>query len=242
MDNSIYVTLSGQLTLFHDMEATANNVANAETAGYDADHILFNSYVTQDVNQGNRNPMAFATEASTYRDITNGPMKVTGRDLDVAIQGEGYFEVETPLGIRYTRAGNFQIGADGTLVSAEGYPVLDNSGQHILLPDDTDKIDIGAAGNLKVNGEDFGSLGIVRFDHPQLLERMGNRLFKSDAQPSPADSANILQGTLEGSNVQPILEMTHMVDLSHQVANTAQLISVVYDLETKTADAWAQQL
>lgn len=241
MDNSIYVTLSGQLALFRNMETTANNVANAETTGYNSEHILFNSYVAQDVNQGDRNPMAMATEAATYRDTKSGPMKTTGRSLDVAIQGDGYFEVQTPLGVRYTRAGNFQISADGTLVNADGYPVLDNSAQPILLPDNTTKIEIGSLGNLKINGEDYGNIGVVQFDNPQLLERAGNQIYKSDVVPQPAESAQVLQGTLEGSNVQPVLELTHMIDLSHRTTDTAQFISVVYDLERKTADAWAQQ-
>src|SRR4051812_9350277 len=107
MDNNIYIMLSRQMTLFRDMDVTANNIANTNTTGYSAEHILFSSYLTKDVNRGDRNSMAFAHDVSTYRDTESGPMKVTGNDLDMAIQGDGYFTVETPLGTRYTRAGNF---------------------------------------------------------------------------------------------------------------------------------------
>lgn len=241
MDNSIYVTLSRQLALFRDMDVTANNIANTNTTGYNAEHVLFTSYMTKDANQGDINPMSLDYDISTYRNTEEGAMKATGNDLDVAIQGNGYFTVETPLGIRYTRAGNFKIAPDGTLETVEGYPVMDNSGQHIVFDESTRTIQIGEAGNLKVNGADFGNLGIAQFDNPQLLERLDGRLYKSNITPQPAQNARVMQGMLESANVQPVQELTHMVNLQHAVTDTAQFISIVYDLERKAADAWAQQ-
>jgi flagellar basal-body rod protein FlgF len=241
MDNSAYIALSRQLTLFRDMDVTANNIANANTTGYDAEHIVFNSYLTRDVNQGDRNPMAFAHDISTYRNLETGPIKATGNQLDIAIQGNGYFAVRTPMGTRYTRAGNFQIGPDGTLVTTDGYPVLNTDNQIIVMPDNTDSIKIGEAGNVKVNGEDFGSIAVVKFANPQLLERLSGKLFKSDIPPQPADAARLTQGMLESSNVQPVAELTHMMTLSHTVTDTAQFVAIIYDLERKTAEGWVQQ-
>ena len=241
MDNSVYVALSRQLSLFRDMDVTANNIANANTTGYGSEHIMFNSYVTKDTNQGDRNPMAFANDISTYRNTTNGELKATGNDLDVAIQGNGYFMVQTPLGIRYTRSGNFQIDGNGTITTTEGYPVLDTSGQNITVPDNTTNIKIGEGGNIKVNGDDFGSLGIVQFDNPQLLERLSGKLYKSAIAGQPAQDARVAQGMLESSNVQPVLELTHMMNLTHAVTDSAQFIAIIYDLERKASNAWAQQ-
>jgi len=241
MDNSIYVALSRELALFRDMDATANNVANANTTGYDADHILFGSYVTKDINEGNKSAMSFDNDIKTYRNTETGSMQVTGNDLDVAIQGNGYFVVQTPLGLRYTRAGNFSIGPDGSMMTAEGYRVMDNANQPIVFDDSTRTIQIGEAGNVKVNGEDFANLNIAQFDNPQLLERLNARLFKSDVPPQPAQDFRVLQGTLESSNVQPVLELTHMVNVSRSLDSTAQFIAAIYDLERKAADAWAQQ-
>jgi flagellar basal-body rod protein FlgF len=240
MDNSIYITLSRQLALFRDMEATANNIANANTTGFNSEHILFDSFLAKDINQGNRNDMAFAHDVTSYRNTSTGPMSITGNDLDVAIQGDGYFQVETPLGTRYTRAGNFRIGGDGTLITADGYPVLDASGQQIVFPDTIGEIQIGEAGNLKADGEDFATLSIVSFENPQLLERAGNTLYKSEVVPQQAIGARVLQGTLEGANVQPVLELTHMIDVSRSVENTSQFISAMYDLERKASNAWAK--
>lgn len=241
MDNGIYITLSHQIATFRDMDVTANNIANINTTGFNGEHTLFHSYVMKDINQGDRNPMALAYNPRTYRNTDEGGMKVTNNQLDVAISGSGYFQVETPLGIRYTRDGVFQIGADGTLVSDQGYPLLDNSGQHIVLPEDTVTVEIGSAGNMKVNGQDFSTIGVVDFANPQLMERLNGQLFKSDVPPQQATDYRVLQGTLENSNVQPIMELTHMISLSRSVDSTAKFIEVMYDLERKSANTWAQQ-
>jgi flagellar basal-body rod protein FlgF len=241
MDNSIYITLSRQLALFRDMEVTANNIANSNTTAFNSEHLLFNSYITKDINQKNHNPMAFAYDISTYRNTGVGAMRATGNQLDVAIQGDGYFTVATSLGTRYTRAGNFQMDANGLLTTSEGYPVLDNNGQRITMPEGTREVKIGSAGNLSVDGEDIGLIGIVKFENPQLLERLSGTLFKSEVTPTPADNPNVAQGVLETANVQPVVQLTHMIDVSRSVSSTAKFIETMYDLQRKAANTWAQQ-
>lgn len=241
MDNGIYIALGRQTALLRDMEVTAGNIANANTTGYTAERISFASYLAKDINQGESNKMAFGYDVASWRDTADGPMSATGNALDVAVQGNGYFIVETPLGERYTRAGNFQVDSNGTLITADGYPVLDNSGQNIIFPDDTISIEIGGIGNIKVNGEDFATLGIVEFENEQMLERLDGRLFKSELPGSPAENARVFQGTLEGANVRPVAEMTHMMKVSRAAASTAKLIETIYDLQRKTAEAWSRQ-
>ena len=240
MDNGVYVTLSRELSLFNDMDVGANNIANANTTGYNAEHMLFNTYLAKDINQGQRNPLNFAYNASSYRNNENGSLVVTGNDFDVAIQGTGYFTLDTPLGPRYTRSGNFKIDAAGNLISTDGYPVLDSSGQHIALPENVTKVEIGESGNLRVNGEDFGAIGVVQFDNPQLLERLNGTMFKSNITPKPAENFRVVQKALENSNVQPVKELTHMMTLTHSVADTDKLIEIIYDLERKTSTTWSQ--
>jgi len=241
MDNSVYVSLSRQLMLFRDMDVTANNIANANTTGYSAEHILFNSYLTNDNNDGDINKVAYASDVSTYRNTETGGLRATGNDLDVAIQGNGFFVVQTPLGKRYTRSGNFQIDGSGTLTTSEGYPVLDSSNSNIVLPDNTTNVEIGSVGNIKVNGNDFGTLGVVQFENPQFLERLSGKLFKSDVDGQTASNFSIAQGMLESSNVQPVSELTHMMTLTHAVTDTAQFIAIVNDLQRKASNAWAAQ-
>ncbi len=241
MDNSVYITLSRQLALFRDMDVTANNIANTNTTGYSGEHLLFNSYLTKDVNQKNRNDMAFAYDISSYHDFENAPIKATGNPLDLAIASDGFFAVETPLGTRYTRAGNFQLDGAGTLVTATGNPVLSDGGQHITFNPDAKDITIGQAGNISVNGQEFATIGIYKFDNPQLLERLDGAMFKSEITPETLADAKLVQGALSGANVKPVIELTHMIDVSRQVANTAKMIETMYDLQRKSANAWAQQ-
>lgn len=238
MDNGIYTILSRQLGLFRDMEVTANNIANATTTGYSAEHMLFRSYLVKD-RQGRKTE--FTQDISTYRDTGGGSLRVTGNPLDVALKGNGYFMVETPLGERYTRAGSFQVDGAGVLITAEGYPVLDTAGQRIVFEEDDIEIVIGEIGNIKVDGEERGILGIVEFENEQLLERTSSSLYKSDAEPAAAQNARLMHGVLEDSNVQPVVEMTHMIDVSRAVSSTARTIEVMYELQRKASNTFARQ-
>jgi flagellar basal-body rod protein FlgF len=241
MDNSVYITLSRQLALFRDMAVTANNIANANTTGYASENMLFNSYLTKDVNQKNRNDMAFAYDISTYKNFDNGPIHATGNPLDLAIASEGFFAVETPLGVRYTRAGNFQLDGSGTLVTAEGNPVLGNNGQHITFTPEAQDIKIGEAGNISVDGAEFATIDVYKFENPQLLERTEGAMFKSEITPEILVNAKVMQGALSGSNVKSVLSLTHMIDVSRSVSSTAKMIETLYDLQRKSANTWAQQ-
>lgn len=241
MDNGLYISLSRQLALSRDLEVTTNNVANINTTGYNATHAVFDSYLSKDVNQRVENPMSFATGVATYRDTRVGSLQSTGNQLDVAIKGSGYFAVETPLGTRYTRAGNFQIAGDGTLTNASGNPVLDPSNQRIIFPDNVQTVEIGSAGNVKVNGEDFGAIGVHQFDNEQLLESLGNGLYKADATPRAAVNTVVAQGVLESSNVQPVIELTRMIGINRSFGQVTSYIASIYELQRKAANTWAQQ-
>lgn len=241
MDNGIYITLSRQLAMFRDMAITANNIANANTTGYNSEHILFTSFLKKDVNRKETNPMQFDYDISSYRITQTGPVKSTGNPLDLAITGEGYFAVETPLGTRYTKAGNFQLDELGTLITASGYPVLNNNGQRIIFPEETQEITVGSAGNIAVNGSEFDSIGIHAFANEQSLEQTGAGLFVSEVNPEPAENVRVLQGALEGANVQPVQEMTRLIDISRSTSNTAKLIETMYDLQRKASNVWTKQ-
>lgn len=238
MDNSAYITLSRQTTLFRDLEVTANNLANVNTTGYQSSHMTFNAYLTK---AGKNDKMAFANDISTYRRTENGAMQITGNPLDVALQGEGYFVVQTPLGLRYTRAGNFQLDAGGSLITPEGYAVLDDGNQPITLPEDARELRIGENGSIIINGAEFGTIGVKRFENELLLENVGSRLLKTDAPPLPAENTRMAQGMLESSNVVAVAEMTHMIDLSRSITSTTKMMEALYDMHRRTQDAWVKQ-
>lgn len=244
MDNSIYVALSRQLAVFRDMDMTANNLANVNTPGFHAERMIFTDYL---VDEGKRTTkLAFTQDIASYRDTTNGPMKTTGGALDVAIQGPGFFVVETGKGERFTRAGNFTIGSDGTLMTVGGHPVLGNGGQRIEFQDTDREIMIGENGVISAKNpqggiEARGELALVEFDDPQELLREGSQYFTSQQQPEVAARSRVLQGVIENSNVSPIEELVKVTRLSRSTSSSAKFIEVMYDLERKTANAYARR-
>jgi flagellar basal-body rod protein FlgF len=239
MDNSIYITLSRQMTLFRDMEVTANNLANVNTTGYQGEKLLFEDYLVPDGEKMNRK-MAFARDPISYRDTREGNMKTTGNTFDLAISGPGYFTVETPLGNRYTKAGNFTLNGQGTLVTMEGNPVLSPDGGIITLPDNVSEVTINGAGEITGNGEELGVIGVVEFDNEQELERVGSAMYKSTQDPAEAVQSNIMQGVLETSNVQGVTELVRVMQVSRSVSSTAKFVEVMYDLQRKTSSTYGR--
>lgn len=243
MDNSIYVALSRQMTAFRDMDVTANNLANVNTVGFQSENILFTDYL---VNEGRSNgKLAFVQDISSWRDTTDGRVQVTSNPLDLAITGKGYFMIETGDGIRYTRAGNFTLGADGTLMTAQGYPVLNDGGQRIGFDDNVKQIKIGENGVISTTNaqgaiEEAGNLALVEFDDPQQMLRVGDQLFKTDQQAIPAVASAVTQGALEMSNVNPVRELIETTKLSRSTSSVSKFIEVMYDLERKTSNAYAR--
>lgn len=243
MDNSIYVALSKQMTSFRDMEVTANNLANVNTVGYQSEQIMFTDYL---VPEGRKNgKLAFVQDISSWRDTTSGRLQQTGNPLDVAITGQGYFMVQTGDGNRYTRAGNFTLGADGTLMTHQGYPVLNDGGQRIGFDDNVKQIKIGENGVISTTNaqgaiEEAGSLALVEFNDPQQMLRVGDQLFKTDQKANPAQASAVTQGALEMSNVNPISELIETTKLSRSTSSVSKFVEVMYDLERKTSNAYAR--
>lgn len=235
MDNSIYIAVSRQSGLFRDMEVSANNLANINTTGYNAQKLLFSEYLVRDGSVKD----AYANDPSTYRDTTNGPVKMTGNPFDLAIAGPGYFQVETPLGRRYTKSGNFQVDANGTLMTPTGYPVLGADGGQITIPDDARSVEINSIGQVIVDGAEAGQVGIVEFANEQELKRLGNNLFSSEQAALPAASARVMQGALEGSNVNAVTELVRVMQLSRSVDSSAKFIESAYDLQRKTSKTYS---
>lgn len=243
MDNGIYIVMSRQTALFRDMAATSNNLANANTTGYQAERLSFEQYLQKDNNLGSHNKMAFANDARSFRDTREGNLRHTGNPLDVAVSGDGYFMIETPNGVRYSRAGAFSLDGEGRLINADGYSVLDNAQQPIEFPPEANEIVIGKAGNISVNGEDFGTIGVARVQNPQTLVQQSGGLYKTDGEVEilGEDDITMAQGMLENSNVQPVVELTHMIEVSRAVGSIAKYMEAMYELQRKTVSTYTQQ-
>jgi len=214
MSNGIWSAVSGVVAQSTALDANANNLANASTAGFKADTPVFREQLMTAVQGGLAvQHMRFAAVDGMAHDLTPGSTQETGRPLDVAIRGDGFFAVSTEAGERYTRWGSFWISASGELVNAEGNRVLGEAGRPISVPPDGGAISIGRDGSVQVNGGTVGRLRVVRFANQAALEREGQLLFRATepsgaARVAPADLAT---GAVEGSNVSVVKGMTRIV-------------------------------
>ena len=159
----------------------------------------------------------------------------------LAINGPGYFLVETPFGTRYTKNGNFQIDRDGTLVTAQGYPVLSNDQSRITIPNNATRVVINGIGNIDVQGTSAGQIGLVEFANEQRMDRQGNSLFNATEQATPATRARMAQGAIESSNVSSISELIRVQEISRSVGSTAKFIETMYDLQRKVSSVYTKQ-
>lgn len=214
MDSPGYILMSRLSLQERSTQAMAHNIANADTPGFRAMRPVFGQVVVGLRGAGGAPgdaSMSFPQDRATWRDMTPGSLQTTGNKLDLAIDGEGFFVVETPKGERYTRAGRFSIGANGRLVDQEGNAVLDSRDRPIAFSAQDTQIEITKAGLIQSENGPIATLGLVRFQNPQNLMAEGNRLFdaKNEA-PIPVEQPKVVQGALEGSNISPILEMTRL--------------------------------
>jgi flagellar basal-body rod protein FlgF len=237
MDNSIYIMLSRQTALFRKMDSTAHNIANVNTTGYQAEKNMFVDYLVDD---GNRRKMAFTRDKASYLDTREGPMQSTGNMFDLAISGDGYFTVQEGANRRYTRAGNFTLDSQGYIVTPTGAFLLDDGGQRIQVEQDVRDLQVGENGSLSAAGQDIGTLGIAEFPNPQVLEHESGALFRATAQPLAPVNSRVLQGVLEKSNVEPVTTLVEMTQINRATTSTAKFIEVMYDLQRKASNVYAQ--
>ena len=213
MDQTGYILLSRMSAMLRGTDVLATNLANADTPGFRANRMVFAAQVQQQRNVAappGAAPVAFALDRATWRDAATGPITSTGNPLDVAIQGPGFFVVETPRGDRFTRAGRFSLAGDGRLVDLDGNALLDSSGRPITFAANDTRIEILGDGSIRSENGPLGRLRVVRFADEQALRAEGSRLYATDETPEDMPRPSLVQGSLEGSNVNAVLEMTRL--------------------------------
>ncbi len=223
MENSIYIGLSRQMTLRDNMDVIANNVANMNTAGYRGQNLLFREYLSDP--RGADDPLSFVFDQGMYENTAAGPVKKTENPFDVYLDGPGFLGVLGPEGKTfYTRAGNLQMKADGTLVTSAGDPVSSAGGAPINIPAGSTEISIDEKGFVSNQDGQVGQLKITEFENPQTLAAYGNNLYQTDETGAPAVKTRTRQYQLEGSNVQPVIEMTRMIDTLRSFQSVQQIL------------------
>lgn len=209
MSNSIYASVARQDGLMKELQVVANNIANTNTAGYKTDRAIFAEYI---MSTGAQTPsLSMGGLAGHDFDLTQGTVKFTGGQFDLALQGDGFFAVETDAGQRLTRAGAFQMSSEGELIAADGARVLSEGGTPIQIPPDAEGVSIAGDGTISSNGQVLGQVGI--FLANGALQRDTDTRFIADGGTQPSPGATVLQGALEASNVSPVLEMARMIEV-----------------------------
>ncbi len=229
MDNSLLIGLSRQTALRRELDVVANNIANLSTTGYKAQRVAFQEFIMP-VARADEFPhsdkrLSYVQDRGTWQDFTTGPMQVTDNPLDVAINGEGFFVVDTPEGERYTRNGNFLVNTDGVLTTAGGEPVLTTEGNLQLGENEAD-VTIGSDGTITTNLGARGRLRLVAVANPQNLVAEGGNLFRSPTPVNelPAGQVRLEQGTLEKANVEPVVEISRMMELTRSYQTLSSLM------------------
>ena len=207
------------------LNQVTNNLANVDTPGFKKETVTFDEMLYQVTSSRQR--VGKGLHINTVHQ--QGVVQQTDAPLDLAISGEGFFRVQTPAGVRYTRAGNFQRNNEGLLITANGYPVLGETGPITITGNN---IAVARDGSLTVDGAESGRLSVVRVD-PQALKKEGENLFRlaEGAVEETSPNFQIMQGHLEKSNVNTVTEMTEMIDLFRAYEGQQKMIRAVDDMD-----------
>lgn len=240
MNSGMYAAVSGNLSAMRKLDLISNNLANVNTPGYKRDKMSFEGLLAGPVNppavpQGKTADPVMQKE-NVYIDYASGTTSQSGNPLDLALDGDGFFAVTTPEGTAYTRQGNFRTSADGTLVTADGYPVQGGGGSAIRIQGS--RVEIDSKGAITVDGAEAGSIAVLDFEKPYNLTKIGAALFlPADPQTAPqAGKAQIQQGHLEGSNVESISEMVQLIETNRYFEACSKVIKGFDDMAAKAAN------
>lgn len=210
MENATYVTLTRQSGLAREMQVIANNIANQATTGFRQEGVIFSEYVKR---LDNAASLSMANGNVGNTSMLQGELRQTGAPLDLAIEGPGFFLVETAAGPRLTRAGAFTPNALGELVAMDGNRVLDVGGAPVFLPPGAGDLSVGADGTISRNGQPLARLGVVEPADPLGLVREGGQRFDAPEGFAQSENGRVLQGFLEQSNVDSIGQVARMIEV-----------------------------
>ncbi|MDZ4858818.1 MAG: flagellar hook-basal body protein [Candidatus Hydrogenedentes bacterium] len=219
MIHGLYAAASGMIAIEDRQAVIANNIANSATAGFKRQNavnegfkqIFLGAMGTAERLNFERGPGGGLKTTNVYTDYASGGINSTGDPMHLALQGPGYFVVDTPAGERFTRNGALTINANGQLTTVEGYPIAGEGGPVVV---EGGSVEFGGDGTVMVNNAAVGKLRVVEFDDPALLERYGESLFapvEKAGGARPSELTSVVPGALESSNVQVPYEMAQMM-------------------------------
>ena len=234
MENALLIGMTRQMALRREMSIIATN-------GFKAEQPIFEQYLSRTASEDSPNDtISFVQDFGMHRDLGEGRMEVTDNPLDVAISGEGYFKIAAPEGTRYTRNGAFELDAEGRLVTRDGYPVLSAAGTGFTFGPQDGQILISGDGTISTELGQQVRLSLVTFDDERKLQKAGGTLLKTEEPEIPVENVSLLQGAVESSNVQPILEMTRMISVMQAYQSANKIVEKSDELQRQAISTLAE--
>jgi flagellar basal-body rod protein FlgF len=241
MNSGMYAALSGNMNMMEKLNVVSNNLANVNTVGYKKDRAYFekilDSVNNPTPNGQNGTDAPIESVVRVYTDFSTGALKQTGATFHVAIEGDGFFAVNTPQGTAYTRQGNFQRNSAGKLTTIDGYEVLGKGGTPVTVTGG--KVEIDSGGNIFVDGTKTGALEVVDFPKPYQLQKIGKTLFlpaNPQVVPQSVQKPAVAQGFVEESNVSAIEEMMQLLDSSRNFESCQKVVRSYDDMSGKAIE------
>lgn len=245
MDALSISAASGMRARMESLDMLANNLANAGTAGYKNDREFYSLYSSADALSDASQTVEGAASApvieSHWIDFAQGPLRATGNNLDLAIDGKGFFTVSSPNGPLYTRNGSFQLSPDGTLVNSDGYPILAANGGKIQSLNGA-PLEITPDGNISQQGQLLGQIQPVAFSSPSAVNKRGaNYFYQSDPNAAPtASAAPVYQGRLEDSNSGPAEGAIRLVGIMRQFEMLQRAAKIGAEMDRQSVEQVAK--
>jgi flagellar basal-body rod protein FlgF len=235
MENISYIALSRQTALWRQMEVVSNNMANANTPAYKGEEMMFREFLmpTRSSNRAIGDKLSFVQDVGLVRNTSEGTLAKTDNPLDLGLHGDGYFQIETEAGMRFSRNGHFRLDEGGMLVNSQGYAVMNSNDQPIIFAPNENSVTVATDGTVSTENGKVGSIKVVGFQNDQELRKVGDGLYETTQDPTPVQRPEIAQGMMEESNVQPVVEMTHMMSILRDYESNQKIIEAENDRRMK---------
>ena len=235
MDITSNVATSRLVAQQRAIDVIAVNIANTNTPGFKAERTQFSDWLSRQSTPPERT-VAYTQDRATWREQRTGTLTHTGNPLDLSLTSDGYFTVRTPNGPRLTRDGRFGLLPSGTVADSAGNALLDSRGQPVQLSSTDTIITVAGDGTISSENGQLAKIGVVRPNDPMRLRAEGNALFASGSATTPVASPGIVQGAMEDSNVQPVLEVTRLLDGEREFQFMIQFIQAESDRQQSVID------